>query len=298
MSSPIAFDSGPDRRHVSHPTEDSGHDGPDTPGLLHFPTRRSASHGRGPTTTHAITGRLDLIIPAYNEEHRIGRTLTELAEVISVRDLPVHLIVVDNNSVDGTASAADVAIAGSGVTATVISCSARGKGAAVRSGVAHATGEYVGYCDADLPVPADALPWAMSLLGSGWDVVVGSRRCAGASYERRQPLARRVGGGAFRAASARLRGNVADTQCGFKFFRADVARRVFRDTQIDGFSFDLEILARAMRVDGVRLIEMPVPWHDQDGSSFRGVSDGVQSFLDLRRVRRSVHGWQPAEAAH
>ena len=86
---------------------------------------------------------------------------------------------------------------------------------------------------------------------------------------------------------------MADTQCGFKFFRADIAHQVFDGAQIDGFSFDIEILARTQRIDGVRLIEMPVPWSDQEGSSFRAISDGIRSFSDLRQARRSVRSWAP-----
>jgi glycosyltransferase involved in cell wall biosynthesis len=265
--------------------------------LLPFPHGRSVPREEGLQSRPAMRhpdGTLDLIIPAYNEERRIGRTVQELARVISDGQLPVRLVVVDNGSVDGTAAAVDAAGERAGVPLTVISCAARGKGAAVRAGVVHATGEYLGFCDADLPVPAEALQWATDLLRSGWDIVVGSRRCAGARYEKEQSIVRRLGSFAYRAASARLRGGVADTQCGFKFFRADIARQVFDGAEIDGFSFDLEILARAQRLDGVRLIEMPVAWSDQEGSSFRAISDGIRSFTDLRHARRSVRNWAPA----
>lgn len=268
--------------------------------LLPFPQGRSAPREeamRSQPSMRLPDGTLDLIIPAYNEERRIGRTVEELARVISERQLPVRLVVVDNGSVDGTAAAVDAAGDRAGVALTVISCAARGKGAAVRAGVAHAPGEYVGFCDADLAVPAEELEWATDLLRSGWDIVIGSRRCAGARYEKEQSIVRRLGSAAYRAASSRLRGGVADTQCGFKFFRSDIARQVFDGAEIDGFSFDLEILARAQRLDGVRLIEMPVAWSDQEGSSFRAVSDGIRSFTDLRRARRSVRNWSSARVS-
>jgi dolichyl-phosphate beta-glucosyltransferase len=261
--------------------------------VLAFPHRRGGhrggSHGRA--ASRRLDGTLDLVIPAYNEERRIGRTVEQLAGIITDRNLPVRLIVVDNGSVDRTAAAVDAVAKQVEVDLDVISCATRGKGAAVRAGVGHSTGEYVGFCDADLPVPPDALVWAVDLLASGWEVVVGSRRCAGARYEKEQSISRRLGSAAFRAASARLRAGVADTQCGFKFFRADLARQVFEGAQIDGFTFDIEILARAQRIEGVRLIEMPVPWSDQEGSSFRAISDGIRSFSDLRQARRSVRDW-------
>jgi dolichyl-phosphate beta-glucosyltransferase len=263
--------------------------------VLAFPHRRGVhrggAHARVPS--RRLDGTLDLVIPAYNEERRIGRTVEQLARIITDRQLPVRLIVVDNASIDRTASAVDAAAKLTEVDLTLISCATRGKGAAVRAGVAHSTAQYIGFCDADLPVPPDALVWAVDLLASGWDVVVGSRRCAGASYEKEQSISRRLGSAAYRAVSAGLRGGVADTQCGFKFFRADIAHRVFEGAQIDGFSFDIEILARAQRIEDVRLIEMPVPWSDQEGSSFRPISDGLRSFSDLRQARRSVRHWTP-----
>jgi dolichyl-phosphate beta-glucosyltransferase len=283
-----------DRAHPALP-ETASHWSDTGSTVLAFPHRRGGHRGgtHSRVSTRRLDGILDLVIPAYNEERRIGRTVEQLAGIITDRQLPVRLVVVDNGSVDRTASAVDTVAKQIDVDLSVISCATRGKGAAVRAGVAHSTGEYIGFCDADLPVPPDALVWAVDLLASGWDVVVGSRRCAGARYEKEQSIGRRLGSAAYRAASARLRGGVADTQCGFKFFRADIAHQVFDGAQIDGFSFDIEILARTQRIDGVRLIEMPVPWSDQEGSSFRAISDGIRSFSDLRQARRSVRYWAP-----
>jgi glycosyltransferase involved in cell wall biosynthesis len=228
-----------------------------------------------------------------NEERRIGRTIGLLADVISDEQLPVRLIVVDNGCVDTTTSVVDAA-SRPGLAVEVISCAKRGKGAAVRAGVLHSTAPFVGYCDADLPVPSKSLISAMDLLEAGWEGVVGSRRCCGAEYVVQQPVSRRIGSSVFRAVAADLRGNVADTQCGFKFFRTSLAQKLVSGARVDGFAFDVELLARAHRLRA-RLIEMPISWSDRDGSSLRAGPDGMRALLDLRTVRRSLREWAPAE---
>ncbi len=250
--------------------------------LIHDGTRRRQPVSVGTT--------LDLVIPAFNEELRIGRTIDALGELIVAEGLPVRLVVVDNGSVDGTAAVVD-ARSGQGVELELISCNRRGKGAAVRAGILHSSAPFVGYCDADLPVPAESLCWAVDLLNSGWEAVIGSRRCSGASYSVTQPLSRRLGSTAFRLASADLRGPIRDTQCGFKFFSRPLAQRLVRDLTVQGFAFDVELLARARHQTG-RLIELPISWSDQPGSSFRAAVDGIRAFHELHVARRNIRRWR------
>jgi dolichyl-phosphate beta-glucosyltransferase len=265
----------------------------------HIPSRgRTVAHNSWRPSArrgHRSRPPLDLVIPVLNEERRIGRTISVLTEFISDEQLPVRLIVVDNGCVDTTTAVVD-AVSRPGLPIDLISCAKRGKGAAVRAGVLHSTAPFVGYCDADLPVSSESLVWALDLLEAGWEGVVGSRRCCGAEYVVRQPMSRRIGSTLFRAAAGDLRGNVADTQCGFKFFRTSLARKLVSDARVDGFAFDVELLARAHRLRA-RLIEMPISWSDRDGSSLRAGSDGIRAFLDLRALRRSLRGWTPAEGS-
>jgi dolichyl-phosphate beta-glucosyltransferase len=236
---------------------------------------------------------LDLVIPALNEEARIGTTLSALAHEILARELPVRVIVVDDGCIDTTTSVVD-SLSTPHVAVEVISCRKRGKGAAVRAGVLRTDAPFVGFCDADLPVPAEALAWALDLLSSGWEVVIGSRRCAGARYVVPQSLGRRAGSALIRALSRDLRGPVADTQCGFKFFTTALARQLFSTSEVDGFAFDLEIVGRALQ-SGARLIEMPVPWSDREGSSLHAVQDGLRALRDIRRARASVRRYANAK---
>lgn len=229
---------------------------------------------------------VDLIIPALNEEARIGATVEALHQVAKDASLDVRFIVVDNGCVDTTADVVD-RTAASEVPVELISCQTRGKGAAVRAGVRKSTAPVVGYCDADQSTPPTALLEGMGLLAAGFDVVIGSRKCVGAAYEVRQPAIRRAGSFAFHALASRMTGPVSDTQCGFKLFEGAAARSVFAATSLDGFAFDVELLARVRRA-GLRTVELPVRWTDAQGSTFRPLTDGVRSFRELMVVHRAL----------
>jgi dolichyl-phosphate beta-glucosyltransferase len=127
----------------------------------------------------------------------------------------------------------------------------------------------------------------MDLLRSGWEVVIGSRRTAGTEALGAQPRLRRLGSMAFHAMSSHLTGSISDTQCGFKLFRRDAARTLFESSVLNGFAFDVEILARARR-RGFSMIELPIQWTDQEGSTFRPLADGINAFRELHVVQQAL----------
>ncbi len=230
---------------------------------------------------------LELLIPAYNEENRLAPTVQALSEHLRGLPLTAALRVIDNGSSDRTAECVD-RLSAAGIPVTVTGCSRRGKGAAVSRGMitTRAT-RWVGFCDADLATPATALDDALELLRDGWHVVLGSRRCHGARIPVPQPALRRLGGAGFRLLTRRLCGPVADTQCGFKFFQAQAARRLFAEVTATGFAFDLEVIARARALQ-LSLTEFPVMWNDQQGSTFRPFADGLRVAAELWRLHRTL----------
>lgn len=233
------------------------------------------------------SAELDLVIPALNEEARIEKTIKTIDDWARSR-ADIKLILVDNGSADATAECVDRANA-KHLPVEVVSCRFRGKGAAVRSGVLRSRARYVGYCDADLATPVTAIDPALALLREGFDVVLGSRHCPGAAYAQAQPLLRRSGGWCFRQVARRYVGQVTDTQCGFKLFTGPVARSLFLQLSLTGFAFDVEIVALAQR-QGHRVVELPVTWSDQRGSTFRPLKDGLSSFRDLIALRQRLAG--------
>lgn len=238
---------------------------------------------------HRSNADLDVVVPVYNEEARLPATLRALIAHTATLPLGVMITVVDNGSVDRSAEAVDeVAEARPGNTALrVIGCSRQGKGAAVRRGLLASTARWRGFCDADLSTPPQVLTDVVSHLEQDRPVVIGSRRAPGASYEVSQPLVRRLGSSAFRAMTRPLVGDVADTQCGFKFFTAEAAQQIFSRVTADGFAFDVEVLAIAKRL-GMPVVEVPVRWTDQPGSSFHVWTHGRRVVSEVLAVHSAM----------
>ncbi|MBG0565675.1 glycosyltransferase [Actinoplanes aureus] len=229
---------------------------------------------------------LEVIVPAYNEEFRIGPTLLALAGHLSAMPISGAIRVIDNGSSDRTAEVVDP-LSTANVPITVSGCSRRGKGAAVRRGVLTSRARWVGFCDADLATAPTAIDDVVSLLADGWQVVIGSRRHSSSRVTMRQPLVRRFGGTAFRMVSRRYVGDLTDTQCGFKFFEGMAARRLFSTVTLTGFAFDLEVLAKARRM-GLSIIELGVEWNDRSGSTFAPLRDSVEVARELWLLHRSM----------
>lgn len=226
--------------------------------------------------------RLDIVVPAFNEARRLPAGLAALGAKLAGLGLPASVIVVDNASTDGTA---DVVRAWSGpVPVRLLPCATPGKGAAVRAGVLASTAPYVGFCDADMATDLAALDDALGLLAAGHPVVVGSRRHPDSVVEAYGHPLRRLGALAFNRLIRDLAGGVADTQCGFKFFAGPLARAAAAELRTTGFSFDVELLARCVRL-GAPVTDIPVVWHDMPGSTFSVARHSAACLRDILRIR-------------
>ncbi len=240
--------------------------------------------------------RLSIVVPAYREANRIGDTIrtlrTDLADLDSVGDL--EIVVVDDGSGDGT----DVAAREAGADRVVVQPENRGKGAAVRAGVAIAGGRTIAFTDADLAYPPRQLRPMLERVEQGWDVVIGDRRDHNSTTVRRTSGLRTVGSKAVNIAThLMLLGNYRDTQCGCKAFRSDAARVVMGAGTIDGFAFDIEVLHLVERY-GLSLCEVPVEVANSDTSTVRAVRDGIGVGIDILRIRRRARrGVYPVLAA-
>lgn len=232
---------------------------------------------------------LTVVVPAYNEARRIGATVRRLADELPKYTQGFELLVVDDGSTDGTC---EVAERESGGEARVLRRPERGgKGAAVRTGVLAARGQWILMTDADLSIPLEELARLVEHVDRA-PIVIGSKRAPGNAIE--YPFLRRVFGGLGQSliSLAVVRG-FHDTQCGFKLYRADVARELFAASRIDGFGFDFEVLFLAKRL-GYAVEEVPVRIEHQLGSSVR-VSSYVNVLLEVLRVNANrVRGLYPA----
>jgi len=244
-------------------------------------------HGTGSATRM----NLSIVIPAYNEALRIGSTLETVAAHAaggSFYASSYEVFVV----CDGCGDATEQVVRGFAdrLPLRIVSYPVnRGKGYAVRQGVALSTGRVVAFMDADGATPVRELEGlAEPILRNQAPIVIGSRRAKGARLIVPQPLHRRVLGRAF-ALHTRLVLNmpVLDTQCGFKAFRGEVARELFAALQCDGFAFDLELLARA-QARGLRVLEMGVEWQERPGSTVHPLRDGLRMLRAAWQIRNRM----------
>lgn len=225
---------------------------------------------------------VSVVIPAYNEEGRILPTIGAVAMHMSGRGRPWELIISDDGSTDSTV---DLVNGLRFANLRLLSATTNtGKGDAVRRGVLAARGEMVLFADADQSTPIEQVDRLAALLDQGYDVVIGSRATEGATVAGKS-LTRRVLSRGLNEIVRRLFGiEVADTQCGFKLFSADAARQLFSMQQVDGFSFDLEVLYLAHKL-GYRTAEVPVEWVDAPGSTVDAARVSLQFLRDLLRIR-------------
>lgn len=235
---------------------------------------------------------LSVIIPAYDEAARIGRSLERLLDYLAAQRGRSELLVVDDGSRDETAKVSEEIFAArpsERVEARVIRLRPnRGKGHAVRTGLLAARGAVALFSDADLSSPITEAPKLVEPIRAGqYDVVFGSRALDRKLIGVRQPWMREQSGRAFNLMVRLLTGlPFWDTQCGFKAFRMDVCRPVVEGMLIDRFGFDVELLYVCHRA-GLRMLEYPVRWDDVEGSkvSFR---TGLDGFRELRLIRRQA----------
>jgi dolichyl-phosphate beta-glucosyltransferase len=230
------------------------------------------------------TPRISVVLPAYNEAASIGRTL-ELAYAYLDKQSFDYELIVCADGVDGTREAAEAIATKRGRMTVLGDPQRRGKGRGVRSGVRVARGEIVGFTDADNKTPIEELAKILPWFDEGYDLVIGSRASSESLITRRQPLYRRAGSRVFAAAMHVATGlwEIQDTQCGFKFFRAPVAKDLFARQTVDGYMFDVEILALALK-SGYRIKQVGIRWADDGDSRLELLSGNWRNAIDLMKI--------------
>jgi dolichyl-phosphate beta-glucosyltransferase len=230
---------------------------------------------------------LSIIVPAYNESARLPDTLRRIEGYFSKSpDWDFHeIIVVDDGSKDGTAEAAEAFAVENPNIRVLRNPGNRGKGYAVRHGMLEAIGDWRLFSDADLSAPIEELDKLWRELGKqDAQIAIGSRALDRSLIGVHQPGFRETAGKIFNAVMRVVAGlPFADTQCGFKIFRADAARDIFGRQTLERFGFDVEILFIARRFR-YKTIEVPVRWNHVDGSKV-SMFTGIHAFKELADVR-------------
>jgi dolichyl-phosphate beta-glucosyltransferase len=194
-----------------------------------------------PLTSTPSDHELTVLVPSYDEEHRLPGTLAGLGEFLDAWGIDYRVVVVDDCSRDQTARVSERF---GRRFSTIRLARHAGKGAAVRQGMLAATGRIVAFTDADLPYDLTALQTGCHWIDRGdCQVVFGARDLTGATCHVRRKLSRIVASAAFRQlVRLAISKEVSDTQCGLKIFSRSAAAEIFSRTTLDGFAFDAEVV--------------------------------------------------------
>jgi len=229
--------------------------------------------------------KISIVIPAFNEQARIERTLDRVLTCVSDRGWDAEVLVVDDGSTDHTPAIIKRWMEHHPGLKLIHNRGNRGKGYSVRNGLLQAAGEIVMFTDADLSAPMEEAERLFAALDAGADVAIGSRWLERQRQTIHQPLYRRFFGRCFNAMTRLVMGlPYKDTQCGFKAFRRSAAQVIFRLQRIERWGFDPEILFIARKLRYI-VREVPVTWGHDERSQMSYLKDGAKMLEELAIIR-------------
>lgn len=232
---------------------------------------------------------ISVVIPAYNEENRIGNTLDNIIEYFGGKNKSLEIIVVDDGSTDETAKITNEYAEKHPFIHLIKKEKNEGKALAVKEGVLSAKGEFILFSDADLSTPINELKSLMKpIREEKAGVSIGSRAIIGSKVEIHQPFYREFMGKFFNKLVQLLAlPGVFDTQCGFKLFTRESAMDIFPRMTVTNFSFDVEILAIA-RARDYHIAEVPVKWINSSETKLNVLRDVPRMFMGILQVHMNL----------
>ena len=231
-----------------------------------------------------------VVVPAFNEVRSIAPTLREIFAYFSAKPYDFEVVVAADGD-DGTRELVASMASHEPRLKVIGGRERRGKGRGVREGLRLVRGDVIGFVDADNKTPITEFDKFEQQFAAGSDVVIGSRGLRESRVERPQTWYRRAGSKVFAVGMHAIVGldAIADTQCGFKFFRRAAADDIFGRQRIDGYMFDVEILYLAVGA-GYRVAQVPVRWRDDGDSRLELVRGNLRNLRDLLRIRLGRSG--------
>lgn len=231
---------------------------------------------------------LSIIIPAYNEEKRIGHSLGKIIAYLQQKNLKAEIIVIDDGSTDQTPIISREILANHPLSRVISFPENRGKGAAVKEGMLRANGNFILYTDADLSTPLDEVEKFLPILQKDYDLAIASRALPESEIRKRQSWLRENFGKTFnclvRLFFPELK-DIKDTQCGFKLLKQTAAREIFSRLQTSGFAFDVEVLLLARKLD-YKVAQVPVIWINSPDSRVHLFRTSLQMFAELLKIKK------------
>lgn len=232
---------------------------------------------------------LSIIIPAYNESKRIEGTLKEIALYLKRKAICSEIIIINDGSSDNTQSILE-SIKSRLETEKIsfiilLNEQNRGKGYSVKKGINQAEGEYILFSDADLSTPIEELEKLLPFLENQHDIALGSRALKNSQILVAQSWYRERMGKVFNfLVQLLVLKGIKDTQCGFKCFKREAAKKIFSLMETDGFTFDVEVLFLAKRMN-LKIIEVPIKWLNSPESRVHPIRDSLAMLKELIRIR-------------
>lgn len=231
---------------------------------------------------------ISIIIPAFNEAERIGPTLRSFYNYLIQRKDSFEIIVVDDGSTDATVPFLNSMKSGIPNLIVIPSPANKGKGNAIRTGMLHAKGKIRIFSDADGSTPIDEFEKLIEpILKSQADISIGSRYLESSEINNPQPFLRRAWSRLANSVVQQiLLPGIIDPHCGFKAFTASASERIFSQCEIDGWSFDLEVLSLARKMK-LRINEVAVKWNNDERSKGR-ISQMPAEILSVYKIKKRL----------
>ena len=224
---------------------------------------------------------ISVVIPAHNEAGELDKLLEEFSSFDGL-----ELVVAEDASTDGTPEIVQEFASRNRNAILTRSSTLTGKGAAIKRGLAAATGDVLGFIDADRSIHPDDFMRVVDAINCGADLAIGSRKLPASVILQHQPLLRRILGSAYTVlAHALLQTTERDLQCGCKAFRRSLWDAL--TVNCDGFAFDTELVAKAHK-KGFAITEVPITWRNKADSKVKMRRDVIQMFRCLLSVRAEI----------
>ena len=235
---------------------------------------------------------LSIVIPAFDERNKIAGDVKSAADFLAASSLTGQTIIVDDGSSDDTAEIARAAEHGEIPLEVIRYEQNRGKGYAIKTGIAASTGDFVMFADCGCCVPYEDALTGLKLLKTGEvDIAHGSRAAKESVICRPRNTYRKTLSKLFRIFTTlwlNIPPELSDTQCGFKLYRGDIARKLYADCVTEGFMFDIEIILRAGSA-GYRIKEFPIRWAWDHDSRLSMIRHGKEILTELAIIRKTLH---------
>ena len=236
------------------------------------------------STSHT---HISVIIPVYNEQSRIGKTLTILVNYLSLQDYLWEIVIVNDGSEDNTINTVTPHLENPRIK--LINLPHSGKGSAIKQGMLSALGAIRIMCDADMAMPVEHIDeFIFEINDNKNDVVIGSRQIYG-SKRFNEPGFRHLIGRIYNFwVKLFLISDFLDTQCGFKAFTKDAADKIFPLQRLEGFGFDVEILVIA-HMNKLKTKELPIEWYHNEDSKVNPIHDSIKMFVDTIKIKTGIY---------